>query len=138
MGIIKSLLILLVGAALATFLWSNYEQRVIIYFTQHFRTIEIPLASALVLALVAGFLLAVTLSLPHQFRLRRRVRELQRKIERLEGEISELRKLPLTEGLPLERPGAGESVEPAEAGDATDADEKPDPGRPAGSGPESN
>lgn len=138
MGIIKSLLILLVGAALATFLWSNYEQRVTIYFTQHFRTIEIPLASALVLALVAGFLLAVTLSLPHQFRLRRRVRELQRKIERLEREISELRKLPLTEGLPLEGPGAGASVEPGEAGDATDADEKPDPGRPTGSGPESH
>lgn len=95
MGIVKSVLILLVGAVLATFLWSNYEQTVEIYFTQAFRTVEIPLAAALVGAMLAGFLLAVALSLPNQFRLRGRIRQMNRKNERLEREIAELRKLPL-------------------------------------------
>lgn len=100
MGIIKSVLILLIGAALATFLWSNYEQTVVIYFTKFFRTVEIPLAAALVGALVAGFLFAVTMSLPNQFRLRSRIREQQRKIDRLEDELSGLRKLPLNDAFP--------------------------------------
>jgi uncharacterized integral membrane protein len=100
MGIIKSLVILLAGAALATFLWSNYDQTVVVYFTRHFRTIELPLAAALVVSLVTGLLLAVTLSLPNQFRLRGRIRELSRKIERLESENAELRKLPLDDAIP--------------------------------------
>jgi uncharacterized integral membrane protein len=99
-GIIKSLFILIAGAALATFLWSNYDQRVVVYFTRHFRTVELPLAAALVLSLVAGLLLAVALSLPNQFRLRGRIRELNRKLERLEKENAELRKLPLDDSLP--------------------------------------
>lgn len=103
MGIVKSFLILLVGAALATFLWSNYDQKVVIYFTSLFRTVEIPLAAALVGAILSGFVLAVALSLPNQFRLRARVRELTRKIERMENEISELRKLPLDDSLPEEK-----------------------------------
>lgn len=100
MGIIKSVLILLVGAALATFLWSNFEDPVVIYFTKYFRTVEIPLAAALVGAMVAGFLFAVTVSLPNQFRLRSRIREQQRKIDRLEDELRGLRKLPLDDTFP--------------------------------------
>lgn len=88
---------LLVGAALAIFLWSNYDQRVVISFTASFKTIPIPLSAALVGALAAGFLVAVGMSLPNQFRLRARVRELRRKTEGLESEISELRKLPLND-----------------------------------------
>jgi uncharacterized integral membrane protein len=99
-GIIKSLFILLAGAALATFLWSNYEQKVTVYFTGQFRTVELPLAAALVVALLAGLLLAVALSLPNQFRLRARIRELSRKLERLDNENAELRKLPLDDALP--------------------------------------
>jgi uncharacterized integral membrane protein len=99
-GIIKSLLILLTGAALATFLWSNYDQSVTVYFTRQFRTVELPLALALGIALLAGLLLAVVLSLPNQFRLRARLRELSRKLERLETENAELRKLPLDDALP--------------------------------------
>jgi uncharacterized integral membrane protein len=99
-GIIKSVFILLIGAALATFLWSNYEQTVVIYFTKFFRTVEIPLAGALVGALLVGFLFAVTMSLPNQFRLRSRIREQQKKIERLEDELSGLRKLPLSDAFP--------------------------------------
>jgi uncharacterized integral membrane protein len=99
-GIIKSLFILLAGAALATFLWSNYEQKVVVYFTSQFRTVELPLAAALVVALLTGLLLAVTLSLPNQFRLRARIRELTRKLDRLENENAELRKLPLDDAIP--------------------------------------
>jgi uncharacterized integral membrane protein len=99
-GIVKSALILLAGAALATFLWSNYDQTVVVYFTKYFRTVEVPLAAALVVALLAGVLLSVALSLPNQFRLRGRIRELTRKIDRLENEIAELRKLPLDDSLP--------------------------------------
>jgi hypothetical protein len=100
LGIIKSLLILLAGAALATFLWSNYDQPVTVYFTRQFRTVELPLAAALGIALLGGVLLAVVLSLPNQFRLRARLRDLSRKLERLENENAELRKLPLDDALP--------------------------------------
>jgi uncharacterized integral membrane protein len=99
-GIIKSLFILLAGAGLATFLWSNYEQKVVVYFTSQFRTVELPLAAALVVALLTGLLLAVALSLPNQFRLRSRLRDLTRKLDRLENENAELRKLPLDDALP--------------------------------------
>jgi uncharacterized integral membrane protein len=99
-GIIKSVLILLVGASLATFLWSNFEDPVIIYFTKYFHTVEIPLAAALIGAMVAGFLVAVTVSQPNQFRLRTRIREQQRKIDRLEDELRGLRKLPLNDTFP--------------------------------------
>ncbi len=99
MGILRSIMWLLVGAALAIFLWSNYEQKVVISFTEFnsFKTIPIPLSAALVAALAGGFMLAVALSLPNQFRLRGRVRELRRKLERLDNETAELRKLPLTD-----------------------------------------
>ena len=100
MGIIRTILVLLLllaGAALATFLWSNYDQRVVIYFTQRFRTVEIPFSAALVGALAVGFLFSFILSLPNQFRLRGRVRDHRKKIERLENEIAELRKLPLSD-----------------------------------------
>ena len=87
----------MIGAALAIFLWSNYDQRVVISFTESFKTIPIPLSAALIGALAGGFLLAVAMSLPNQFRLRARVRELRRKTEGLDNEIAELRKLPLTD-----------------------------------------
>jgi uncharacterized integral membrane protein len=108
-GIIKSLFILAAGVVLATFVWSNYDQPVVIYFTKYARTVPLPLAAALVLSLVAGLLLAVMLSLPNQFRLRGRIRELGRKIDRLENENAELRKLPLDDSLPG---GAAKGKEP--------------------------
>ena len=97
MGIFRSVTWLLIGAALAVFLWSNYEQKVVVSFTAPLKTVPIPLSAALVGALAAGFLLAVALSLPNQFRLRSRVREMKRNTSRLESEIAELRKLPLTD-----------------------------------------
>ena len=96
MGIFRSVLVLLAGAALATFLWSNYEQTVVICaFRDRFCTVEMSLSAALVGAIAVGFLLAVGLSLPNQFRLRKGARELRRANERLETELAELRKLPL-------------------------------------------
>lgn len=112
MGIFRSVLVLLAGAALATFLWSNYDQRVVIFFTQRFRTVEIPLSAALVGAMVAGFLLAVALSLPNQFRLRARIRELRRKLDRVEGENVELRRLPLSDVSDASEPSS-RSLEPS-------------------------
>lgn len=109
MGIIKSLFILLVGAALATFLWSNYDDKVTVYFTRQFRTVELPLAAALMAALLTGFLLAAALSLPNQFRLRARIRELTRKLDRLEDENAELRKLPLDDSIRESPPSFRES-----------------------------
>lgn len=109
MGIIKSLFILLAGAALATFLWSNYDQKVVVYFTRQFRTVELPLAAALVVALLTGLLVAVALSLPNQFRLRARIRELTRKLDRLEDENAELRKLPLDDSIRESPPSFRES-----------------------------
>lgn len=97
MGIFRSILWLLVGAALAIFLWSNYEQKVVISFTAPFKTVPIPLSAALLAALAGGFLLAVALSLPNQFRLRGRIREMKKQLERVEKEAAELRKLPLTD-----------------------------------------
>ena len=97
MGIFRSIVWLFIGATLAIFLWSNYDQKVVISFTAPFKTIPIPLSAALVGALAAGFLLAVGMSLPNQFRLRKRARELRRKSEGLESEIAELRKLPLND-----------------------------------------
>lgn len=115
MGIIKSLFILLAGAALATFLWSNYDEKVVVYFTRQFRTVELPLAAALGLALLGGILLAVALSLPNQFRLRARIRELTRKLDRLENENAELRKLPLDDSLPQSSPSSRESRDAGKA-----------------------
>lgn len=113
MGIFRSIVWLLVGAALAVFLWSNYEQKVVISFTAPFRTVPIPLSAALVGALAAGFLLAVALSLPNQFRLRGKVREMKRNVGRLEDEIAELRKLPLTD---VSESGSDELASASDAG----------------------
>ncbi len=98
MGIFRSVVVLLVGGALATFLWSNFEQTVVIcLFKDSYCTVPTSLSAVLVGAIVTGFLLAVVLSLPNQFRLRRQLRELRRKKEHLQDEIAELRKLPLTD-----------------------------------------
>lgn len=126
MGIIKSLVILLAGAALATFLWSNYDRTVVVYFTKYFRTVELPLAAALMVSLVTGLLLAVALSLPNQFRLRSRIRELTRKLERLESENAELRKLPLDDSIPKGPAKARDMTRSAgAAGDALGSGGKP-------------
>jgi len=93
-------LYLLVGAVLAIFIIFNLEQRVTIYFTQSWRTREIPLAMALFAALLLGFLVASLLAIADQIRLRSRLRQMRVKVERLESELGELRKLPLEESLP--------------------------------------
>ena len=96
MGFLRSVFILLIGAGLATFLWSNYDQTVVICFTERICTKELSLAAALVSAMVSGFLLAVGLSFPNQFRLRQRLRELQRNNDQLELEVSELQQMSLS------------------------------------------
>jgi uncharacterized integral membrane protein len=87
---------LLLGSALTIFIYSNFEQSVVIHFTDRYRTISIPLALALFGAMVAGFLVAALLAFTQQFRLRSRLRQLRKTNERLESEIAGLRNLPLT------------------------------------------
>lgn len=96
MKTITMLFYLLLGSALTVFIYSNFEQDVVIYFTSSYRTAEIPLALALFAAMVLGFLVTALLAFTHQFRLRNRLRRLRKNNERLESEIAGLRNLPLT------------------------------------------
>ncbi len=100
MRYVNSFFVLLLGAALATFIWSNYEQKVTVYFTSYRSTGEISLSLAMFASMLVGFLLASILAIGSQLSLRRRGRQLRRKNERLDSELAELRKLPLTESLP--------------------------------------
>ncbi len=107
MSSLRNLLYLLLGAVLAIFINSNLDQRVTIYFTQSARTRELPLAMALFAVLLLGFLAAFLLAVTDQLRLHSRLRQMRLKVERLESELGELRKLPLEESLPA---GAGPEV----------------------------
>jgi uncharacterized integral membrane protein len=87
---------LLLGSALTVFIYSNFQQDVVIRFTNRYHAGPIPLALALFGAMVAGFLIAALLAFTQQFRLRSRLRHLRKTNERLESEIAGLRNLPLT------------------------------------------
>ena len=97
---------LLLGSALTIFLISNFDQPVIVYFgwppNLGFETSDIPLALALLGAMLAGFLVAAFLAITDQFRLRTRLRQLRKTNDRLESELEALRNLPLT-SLPQSR-----------------------------------
>jgi hypothetical protein len=56
--------------------------------------------------MLLGFVLAIVLSLPNQFRHRARARELKRRVAQLEKENSELRQIPLSDSLPTSVPSA--------------------------------
>ena len=96
MRTLTMLFYLLLGAALAIFVYSNFEQRVVIYFTGSYRTVDIPMSLALFGALLAGFLVSAMLAIADQFRLRSRLRHLRKTNERLESELAALRNLPLS------------------------------------------
>lgn len=102
MTVIRTLFYIVVGAVLATLVYSNYGQRVVVYFdfTQRWHTSEIPLALALFGAMFLGFLLAALMALADQIRLRGRIRQMRRATEKLESELAALRNLPLGESLP--------------------------------------
>jgi uncharacterized integral membrane protein len=97
---IRNLFYVLVGAVLAIFIYFNFDQRVVIYFTGSWHTTEIPLSLALFGSLLLGFLVAAILAIGDQIRLRSRLRQMRRNVERLESELGELRRLPLGESLP--------------------------------------
>ena len=100
MTTVRYVFLLLVGAAAATFIWSNYDQRVAVYFTSRLRTVEAPLSVVLFAALISGFVLSSLLSLSGRFRLRSEIRSQKKTIERLESDLAELRKLPIADSLP--------------------------------------
>lgn len=99
MSTLRNLFYVLVGAILAVFIYFNYEQGVVIYFTRTWRTAEIPLSLALFGSILLGFLVAAILAIADQVRLRSRLRQMRRTVERLETELGELRKLPLEDSL---------------------------------------
>lgn len=104
MTTLRNLFYVILGAVLAIFIYFNFDQRVVIYVTPGWRTREIPLSLALFGALLVGFLVAAALAVADQIRLRSRLRQMRRTVERLESELAELRKLPLEESVPLRKP----------------------------------
>ncbi len=110
---------LILGSALTIFFISNFDQRVIVYFGWPpylgFQTVDIPLALALLGAMLAGFVIAAFLAITDQFRLRTRLRQLRKTNERLESELEALRNLPLTSLAPSEgRPDIPENEDTEE------------------------
>lgn len=108
---LRNLFYVVLGAVLAIFIYFNFDQRVVIYMTRTWHTQELPLSLALFGALLLGFLVAAVLSVADQIRLRSRLRQMRKTVERLESELGELRKLPLGESLPsrpnFEEPDSG-------------------------------
>ena len=102
MSIVRTLFYLLVGAALATLIYANYGQKVVVYFdfTQRYHTPETSLSLALFAAMLVGFAVAALVGIADQIRLRSRLRQLRRTHEKLEAELAALRNLPLGEPLP--------------------------------------
>lgn len=101
MTTIRNLFYVLLGALLAIFIYFNFDQKVVVYFTRSWHTGEMSLALALFGALLVGFVVAALLSLADQIRLRSRVRQMRKTVERLESDLSASLKQP------LERPKPG-------------------------------
>ena len=118
---------LLLGSSLTIFFISNFDQQVVVYFgwppTLGFQTVDIPLALALLGAMVAGFVVAAFLAITDQFRLRTRLRQLRKTNERLESELEALRNLPLTSLPPSE--GQPETPETQDTKEDTTRDPEP-------------
>ena len=99
MAIVKWVFVIPLVVASTILILSNLQTAVHINFLT-FRTVAMPLSYCLVIAFLAGLLLALILSIPSQLRLRSRIREIRRKNERLDNEIAELRKLPIGDPIP--------------------------------------
>ena len=111
---IRTFFYILIGAALTTFIYANYDQRVVVYFdfTRRYHTEELPLSHALAGAMAVGFLVAGLVAIGDQIRLRGRIRQLKRGSEKLEAELGALRNLPLGETLPAPATPAEERKAP--------------------------
>jgi uncharacterized integral membrane protein len=114
---LRNLFYVLTGAVLAIFIYFNFDQRVVIYFTRSWHTREVPLSLALFGALILGFLVAALLAIADQLRLRARLRQMRRKMERLEIQTGDRSKPPLEESAP-DQPSP-EPAEEAETGPET-------------------
>jgi uncharacterized integral membrane protein len=97
---IRNLFYVLLGALLAIFIYFNFDQQVVVHFTRNWHTAEMSLALALFGALLLGFVVAALLSLADQIRLRSRLRQMRKTVERLESELTELRRIPLETSKP--------------------------------------
>jgi uncharacterized integral membrane protein len=109
---LRNLFYVLVGAVLAIFIYFNFDQRVVIYFTRSWHTKEIPLSLALFGAMLLGFLVAALLAVADQLRLRARIRQLRKNIEQLESQIGARSKPPVVDSPPVrESPESEENTE---------------------------
>jgi uncharacterized integral membrane protein len=98
-SVLRTVIYVLLGAALATIIYANYGQEVVVYFdfTRRWRTEPVPLSLALLGALLIGFLGAAAVGIVDQLRLRSKLRKMRRHTEKLEAELGALRNLPLGE-----------------------------------------
>jgi uncharacterized integral membrane protein len=109
---LRNLFYVLIGAVLAIFIYFNFDQRVVIYFTRSWHTKEIPLSLALFGAMLLGFLVAALLAVADQLRLRARIRQLRKNIEQLESQIGAPSKPPVVDSPPVrESPQSEENTE---------------------------
>ena len=108
MTTLRNLFYVLIGAVLAIFIYFNFDQRVVIYFARSWHTREIPLSLALFGALILGFLVAALLAIADQLRLRTRLRQMRRNVERLESQLGERSKPPLDDSPPARPPSEPE------------------------------
>ena len=119
MNTLRNLFYVVIGAALAIFIYFNFDQRVVIYFTRSWHTQEIPLALALFGALVVGFLVAAVLAVADQLRLRSRLRQMRRTIEQLESHGGGLRSSPNDASVPSPTSEGTEAGRESETGPET-------------------
>jgi len=121
MSYLKAIVISLVVALAIVFMVQNIEPlshplsiRLNLFLFQ-FETTPYATYMVILLAFFMGLLAASVLGLMERFRLRRRIREQRKEIERLNRELSSLRNMPLTsEAMPSpevsgETPGEGEA-----------------------------
>ncbi len=118
MGVIRLVFFMLVLVFMVTFGWKNNEDVVIKYYgwqvvdpvsgqplppgsegEKVLTTVasEIPLFILVLICMFAGALLAGFIGLTDQIRLRSRMRQQRKQIEKLEGEVKSLRNMPLEE-----------------------------------------
>ncbi len=95
-AILRTLVALAVGVAASMLFFANYDQTVVVYYwLKDVSSGPRSLSVVLFFAFLAGFVAAALAGIADQVRLRSRIRQMRRTIDRLEGEIGTARSLPV-------------------------------------------